>query len=130
MVKKYIAPLSVVLRWGHKTTPSWLFGAETQNPIAGAELIGYNIPGGKKSFIYGFYISTPEANVFELRWVSSGNPYKYRILAPGAGMIYLADIIPVNEGLPGDGGSRISINVINPGSGIYHAGIFRGDIDG
>lgn len=126
MVRKYLAPLSVVMRWGHLTTPVWVIGNVVNNPSANTSLVTYTIPSNKVGYIYGLYISTPEANDFVLEWRNNNTTQTYYIYFNSKGTLYFADLIPLNEGLPADPNSVISIKNINSGNGNYHSGLLIG----
>ncbi|MEM1726579.1 MAG: hypothetical protein QXD86_05885 [Candidatus Bathyarchaeia archaeon] len=130
MVKKYLAPLSVILRWGHLTTPTWQIGLDVSNPAPDTTLISLSIPSGKKAYVYGVYIATPEANDFYLSWVNNGVEKRYYILFGAKGTLYFADIIPLNEGLPADPNTTIAIKNVNAGVGLYRTGFLVGLVEG
>ncbi len=126
MVKKYLAPLSIILRWGHNTTPKWVLGGYVANPGAGSVLINISVPSGFMGYIYGFYLLSNEANDFKISWVSGGSANEYVITHGARGVTYYADTIPLNEGLPADSGSSIMVSVVNAGTGNYRAGLLIG----
>lgn len=126
MVRKYPAPLSIIMRWGHLLTPSWVLGTVTSNPPANSAIVSYSVPAGRVGYIYGFYIAAPAATDFRLEWTSGGTVRSYFIMFNSKGTMYFADIIPMNEGLPADPGSSIAIRNIQAGTGEYHAGLFVG----
>lgn len=129
MVKKYLAPLSVILRWGHLTTPRWIIGADINDPPANTTLVSFNIPSGKQGYIYGFYIATPEANDFYINFINQGVEKRYYILFGAKATLYFSDLIPMNEGLPCDSNTDIVIKNVNEGRGIYRAGLFVGLVE-
>jgi hypothetical protein len=133
MVRKYYIGSLLIQRYGHLLTPRWFFGALVTAPAAGVELVGVDVSAGKKGYIYGFYISASEANDFNLEWTDqSGNLQQYRIVLAGKGTVHYADIVPINEGIAAQGGSRISIKVVNAGStgSYYKAGVLEGEVVG
>ncbi|MEM3662374.1 MAG: hypothetical protein QXI68_02195 [Sulfolobales archaeon] len=126
MVKKYLAPLSVIMRWGHLTSPTWIIGSDVSNPPANTTLVSFNVPQNKKAYIYGLYIATPEGNDFYLSWVNNNSEKRYYILFGAKGTLYFADLIPLNEGLPADPNTTITIKNVNAGTNIYRAGVMIG----
>lgn len=108
---------------GRRNKPMWVYGSEVQSPSANTELINYTVSG--VGFIYGFFISSDEPNVFKISWTSSGNTISLRIPFAGKGALYFADIIPINEMLPADFGTQVKIVNVNAGESgsIYQAGI-------
>ncbi|MEM2376818.1 MAG: hypothetical protein QXZ10_04315 [Sulfolobales archaeon] len=126
MVKKYPAPASASMRWGRVITPFWVFGSEASNPPANTILAQYNVPSGKTGYIHGLYISCEDGNRFAIQFTSNNTTYTLYIVMPTGGTIYLTDFIAMNEGLPCDGGTTISIKNINSGVGLYQAGLFIG----
>lgn len=129
MVKKYMAPVSISMRWGHKTTPVWVYGSTVSNPPAGTTLVSVTIPDKYVGYIYGFYIVTPEANDFEIKWSSGVSNMVFKVLAGSRGTTYFADIIPINEGLPANRNSSITISNVNAGTGNYMAGLLIGLVE-
>lgn len=129
MVKKYLAPLSVIMRWGHLTSPSWVIGGDVSNPSPNTILVSFNVPENRRAYIYGLYIATPESNDFYLSWMSDGSERRYYILFGSKGTLYFADLIPLNEGLPADPGTTISIKNVNAGTNIYRAGVMIGLVE-
>jgi len=118
--------LSSLVRYGR--TPSvltWVYGSEVSAPSAGASLVSRSVGSGKKGYVYGFFITASEANDFYINWTSGGTAHKVRIKFTGAGSLEYAGFIPVNEGLPADSGSTVSITVVNAGSSgsVYQAGL-------
>ncbi|MEM2506946.1 MAG: hypothetical protein QXF61_07895 [Nitrososphaeria archaeon] len=129
MVKKYLAPLSVILRWGHLTSPAWEISGDISNPASETTLISFSVPSNKKAYIYGIYIATPESNDFYLKWVCNGVEKRYYVLFGAKGTLYFADLIPINEGLPVDPDTIIAIKNVNAGIGIYRAGFLIGLVE-
>jgi hypothetical protein len=97
-------------------------------PAAGTALASYSVPAGKTGFIYGYFISASEANQFEIRWTSGGVPRAIRIVFGSMGSAHAASLIALNEGLPADAGTTISIVNINAGASgsTYQAGLLIG----
>jgi hypothetical protein len=133
MVRKYYIGSLLIQRYGHLLTPRWYFGDLISEPKAGAELVGVDVGAGKRGYIYGFYISASETNDFIIEWTDpAGNLQQYRIVLAGKGTVNYADIVPINEGIPAQGGTRISIKVVNAGStgSYYKAGLLEGEVVG
>jgi len=118
-----LSVLSRLIRWGRDVTPVWVHAAEVSAPAAGTALVSKTVSSGKSGYIYGFFISAGEANEFYINFTSGGTTYKVRIPLPSKGAVQYVDFIPLNEGLPADGGSVVSITVINAGSSgaVYQA---------
>jgi len=118
-----LSVLSTLIRWGRNAAPSWVHAAEVSVPAAGTALVSRTVSSGKVGFIYGFYIMASEANDFLINWTSGGASKSMRIKFTGAGSLQYVDFIPLNEGLPADGGSSITITNVNAGSSgsVYQA---------
>jgi len=125
-----LATLSKLMRWGRDVSPFWVHGSEITAPAAGTALVSRTVTSGKSGYIYGFYISTGEANDFKINWTSGGAAYSIRIVFPGKGSLQYIDFAPLNEGLPADAGSSITITNVNAGSaGIaYQARILYAEV--
>lgn len=126
MVKKYVAPASIVMRWGHNVSPQWVYGQTYTAPPANTKLVSVTPPAS--TYIYGFYIFSDEANDFQISWTSGGTVYTFLISTGSRGTTYFSDIIPINEGIPADPNTEISITVLRNGNtGMnYRCGIFVG----
>jgi hypothetical protein len=111
------------LRWGRNIEPSWVHAAEVTAPTANTALVSKVVGTGKNGYIYGFFISAGEANDFKINWTSGGAAYSIRIPFGGKGAVQYIDIIALNEGLPADAGSNVTITNVNAGSAgiIYQA---------
>jgi hypothetical protein len=129
MVKKYYIGSLLIQRYGHLLTPRWYYGGLVQAPSANAELVGVDVPSGRKGYIYGFYISASELNDFNVEWTDqTGTVYQYRVVLAGKGTVHYADIVALNEGLAAKEATRISVKVLNAGSSgsYYKAGLMVG----
>jgi hypothetical protein len=115
--------------WGHDISPAWVHAAEVAAPVAGTLLVTQTVGAGVSGYIYGFFISCSEANHFLLNWVSGGVAYSKRIIFGGAGTTEVVDLIPINEGLPADTGTDITITNVNvAGVGtVYQANLLYGE---
>ncbi|MEM2498367.1 MAG: hypothetical protein QXR81_08330 [Candidatus Nezhaarchaeales archaeon] len=129
-MKKYLAALHIVQRWGRVVYPFWKEGAEITAPAPETNLVAHTVSTGKKGYIYGFFISAQEGNDFKLVWTSGGTTYSRRIILAGKGSVQYVDFIALNEGLPADPGSVIAIQNVNAGSLniIYQASILIGEV--
>jgi len=118
-----LSVLSRLIRWGRDVSPVWIHSGEVSAPTAGTALVSQTVSSGKVGFIYGFYITASEANDFLINWVTGGASKSIRIKFTGAGSLQYVDFIPLNEGLPADGGSSITITNVNAGStgSVYQA---------
>lgn len=119
----YLTVLSRLQRFGRDITPTWIHGAEVAAPAAGTALVSKTVSAGKTGYVYGFFISAGEANDFKINWTSGATTYSLRIPFGAKGSVHYADFIALNEGLPADAGSTITITNVNAGSAgiIYQA---------
>ena len=111
-----LSALSRLVRWGRVVVPSWVHGGEVTAPAANTALVSWTVPAGKVGYIYGFYINTSEGNDFRISWTSDGVAYSRRIVFPSKGTLHFVDVIALNEGLPADAGTSVTITNINAGS--------------
>jgi hypothetical protein len=116
-------------RWGRQVVPAWTFAAEASAPLAGATLVSQTVTAGKSGFIYGAFLETQEANDFLIMWTSGGAAKQKRITFSSAGAIEFVDPSPLNEGLPADASSTVTIVNVNAGGAgkIYQANLFYGE---
>jgi len=117
--------LSKLVRWGREVSPVWVHGDEVTAPVAGTALVSWTVPDDKTGYIYGFFISAGEGNDFRVNWVSSGVVYSKLIMFPSKGTLHFTDIVALNEGLPADPDTSITITVVNNGStgAVYQAAL-------
>lgn len=122
-----LAPLA---RWGRDAAPAWVHGDEVEAPPAGTTLVSKSVGAGKLGYVYGLLISAEEPNSFRLSWTSGGAPHHVRLPLASAGSLSLQAPAAINEGLPADGGSTISISNVNPaGSGkVYQARLLYAEV--
>jgi hypothetical protein len=115
--------LARLVRWGRDVTPTWIHGDEVIAPPANTALVSWSVPAGKVGYIYGFFISAGEGNDFKINWTSGGVVYSRRIIFPGKGTLHFVDVIALNEGLPADPGTDVTITNVNAGSAgvVYQA---------
>lgn len=117
-------------RWGRDVSPAWVHGGEVTAPAANTALVSKTVSAGKTGYIYGFFISAGEANDFLIKWTSGGTARSIRIVFTGKGSLQYVDFVALNEGLPADGGSTISITNVNAGSAeiIYQARLLYAEV--
>jgi hypothetical protein len=122
--------ISQYTRWGRNVAPAWVHAAEVVAPGAGTVLVTQAVTAGLNGYIYGFFISTQEANNFLLNWVSATVAYAKRIVYGAAGAVEAVDGVAINEGLPADAGSNITITNVNAaGAGmIYQANLLYAEV--
>ena len=116
--------------FGRSISLSWVDGGEVTAPAAGTALVSQTVSAGKSGYIYGFFISAGEANDFKINWTSGGTAKSRRIVFSGSGTLQYVDFIAINEGLPADGGSSITITNVNAGSTgiVYQACLLYGEV--
>ena len=125
-----LSTASLYTRWGRVITPSWVHAAEVVAPLIGATLVTKAVTAGKSGYIYGFFISAGEANNFLLNWTSGGIARSKRLVFGAGGSMEAIDQVPINEGLPADAATNVTItNVTAGGVGIvYQANLLYGEI--
>jgi|GEM_PF-1519567 len=125
-----LSTLAKLQRWGRNVEPSWVHADEVTAPAADTKLVNTTISTGKKGYIYGFFISAGEANDFKINWISGGETKSIRIPFSGKGALHYVDITPLNEGLPADEGTEISITNVNAGGSgvVYQARLFIAEV--
>lgn len=117
-------------RWEKDAYVYWVHASEVTAPSSGSALVSKTVGTNKRGYIYGFFISTQEANDFKINWTSGGTSYSIRIPFAGAGAIQYVDMIPINENLPADSGTSITITNINAGNAgkIYQARLLYSEV--
>ena len=125
-----LSVLAGVQRWGRNVSPTWVHAAEVTAPAAGTALVSKTVSTGKSGYIYGFFISSGEANDFKVNWTSGAAAYSKRIVLGGKGTVQYADFIAFNEGLPADAGTSVTITNVNAGSTgiVYQAAILYAEV--
>jgi hypothetical protein len=105
-------------------------GSEVTAPSAGTALASRTVGAGRRGYVYGVFITAGEANDFRLEWTSGGVSYSLRIPLCGRGAIMLTSLIPLNEGLPADGGTSVAVTNINAGSPgvVYQAAVLYAEV--
>lgn len=122
--------LARLLRWGRDVSPIWIHSTGVTAPAAGTALVSKTVSTGKVGYIYGFFITAGESNDFLINWTSGGVAYSTRIVFPGKGSLQYIDVVPINEGLPADSGSSITITNVNAGSAgvVYQARLLYAEV--
>jgi hypothetical protein len=122
--------LAALQRWGRNVAPTWVHAAEVTAPAAGTALVSKTVTTGKAGYIYGFFISAQEANDFKINWTSGATTYSRRIVLASKGSLQYVDLIALNEGLPADAGSSITITNVNAGSAgiVYQAALLYAEV--
>jgi hypothetical protein len=117
-------------RFGRDVSPFWIFGSEATAPAAGTALVSRTVTSGKTGYIYGFVITAGEANDFGLNWTSGGTARSIRFALSSRGSVVLISPVAINDGLPADGGSAVSITNINAGSSgtVYQATLLYAEV--
>ena len=120
-----LSVLARLIKFNRDASPTWIYGDEVTAPAAGTALVSVSIPSASKGYIYGFYISAGEGNDFLINFTSGGVSKNIRIMLAGKGTVMAVFNLPVNEGLPADGGTSITITNVNAGSSgvVYRAGL-------
>jgi hypothetical protein len=121
---------AILKRWGKNVTPFWVLGSELTAPAANTALVSRTVTTGKTGFVYGLIITAGEANDFKLNWTSGGTARSVRFMLASRGSVVLISPIALNEGLPADGGSSITITNINAGSSgiVYQAALLYAEV--
>ena len=116
---------AILKRWGYRVEPTWVYGAEATAPAAGTALASKTVSAGKKGYVFGVFISAQEANDFKLNWTSGATAYSIRVVFASKGSLMSVMPKALNEGLPADAGSTVSITNVNAGSTgiVYQAGL-------
>ena len=121
--------IPVLTRFGRHISPAWVIGSEVTAPAAGTNLVSRSVSSGKAGYIYGLLITAGESNEFKLIWTSGGAGRSLRVTTASRGSILIVSPVPLNEGLPADGGTSISIQNVNAGSSgvVYQAALLYGE---
>ena len=117
-------------RWGRNLEPEWTHAAEATAPAEGAALVTKAVGAGGAGYIYGFLISAQEINDFKVNWTSGATAYSIRIPFGGAGATECVDSTPLNEGLPADAETNITITNVNAAAAgkIYQARLLYAEV--
>ena len=117
-------------RWGRAISVAWVHAAEQVAPGAGAVLVTRAVSAGVSGYIYGFFISAQEANNFLLNWTSGGVACSIRIIFGGLGSTEAVDPVALNEGLPADAGTNVTITNVNAAAAlmVYQARLLYGEV--
>lgn len=104
-----------LIRWGRNVSPAWVYAAEQVAPAALTALVTQAVSAGVSGYIYGFFISVGEGNDFLLNWVSATVAYTKRLVFGAGGTVEAIDQVAINDGLPADAGTNITITNVNAG---------------
>jgi hypothetical protein len=128
MTDQVLSGIAPLVRYGRFVSPTWTYGSEATAPAAGSTLVSVSVPSGRRGYIYGIFISAGEGNDFRINWTSGGTARSIRVSFAGRGTVLAVFNIPINEGLPADGGTSITITNVNAGSSgiVYQAGLLVG----
>lgn len=100
------------IRWGIPREPTWINGSNQTAPTTTTDLVSKTVSVGKTGRIFGWRISSPEANEF----IINVGAASYRLAAlGGAGLIAESHAVPVFDNIAG--GTTINIRVVNNGGG-------------
>jgi hypothetical protein len=119
-----------LIRWGRDVTPTWTHAAEVVAPAAGTALVTQAVGAGHVGYIYGFFAAAQEANNFLINWTSATVAYSVRLPFGGQGFVQDVETVPLNEGLPADAGSNITITNENVAAAlmVYQARILYAEV--
>jgi hypothetical protein len=122
--------LSVLVRWGRNVTPTWIHAVEVVAPLAGTVLVSKTVTAAMTGFLYGFFIETQEPNDFLINWTSGGVAKSIRISFAAKGTVESVDFVAMNEGLPADAGTAITITNVSAGNVgiIYQARLLYAEL--
>jgi hypothetical protein len=125
-----LTTLARLIKFNRNVSPTWIYGPELTAPAAGTSLVSKTVSSGKSGYIYGVFISAEEVNTFKLIWISATVARSIRIPFSGRGAVMVVFDVPINEGLPADAGSSVSVVNVNAGSTnvIYQAGILYAEV--
>jgi hypothetical protein len=117
-------------RWGKLIVPGWVYADEVTAPLAGAALVTQTVTAGKTGYIFGAFIEAQEANDIVISWTSGSTVYSRRLTFGSGGALEFVDPIAINDGLPADTSSDITITVVNAGGAgkIYQANLLYGEV--
>jgi hypothetical protein len=107
-------------RWGIPIEPDWTYAGIVVAPAAGSVLVSQSVDPAVSGYIFGFYISAPEPNVFTINWISSGKIYQRLIQFTAGGSTQDSDSIAMNAGILADPLSTITLTNVNAGSAGSH----------
>jgi hypothetical protein len=125
-----LTALAALVRLGRSASTSWVLGGEVTAPAANTALVSRTVTSGKTGYIYGLVITAGEANDFKLNWISGGTARSLRIALSSRGSVVLISPVALNEGLPADGGTTVSITNVNAGSSgvVYQAMLLYAEV--
>jgi hypothetical protein len=122
--------LPTLTRFGRSVSPAWVIGGEVTAPAAGTNLVSRTVSGGRTGYVYGLLITAGESNNFRLIWTSGGTSRSLRFTTASRGSILVVSPVPLNEGLPADGGTTVAVQNVNAGSSgvVYQVAILYGEV--
>lgn len=128
-------PASRLIRYGRDISLAWQHDGTTGPFAAGTTLSTVTVTPGTDVYIYGFSITSGEANGFYIYWENDGTAYDYYIDFPSDGSVLYTDFVPINEGLPANRRANsavttVSLHALNAGGAgvIYSSGLLLGSV--
>src|SRR5271157_1209395 len=85
--------------FNRQVMPSWTQWGILTAPTALTSLVEFPVKR-KDGYIYGFFIASGEANVFEIQWTNGDGTYERLIPFISLGVLQTIDYVPLNEGIP------------------------------
>lgn len=119
-----------LIRWGRDAAPAWVHAAEVAAPAAGTVLVTRAVTAARSGYIYGFFISVQEANNFLINWISATVAYSKRLVFGAGGVIQDVEGVALNEGLPADAGTNITITNVTAAAAlmVYQANLLYAEV--
>jgi len=119
-----------IIRWGREVSPTWVHAVEQVAPGALTALVTQAVTAGMIGYIYGFFISVGEGNDFLINWTSATVAYTRRLVFGAGGTVEAIDQVAINDGLPADAGTNITITNVNVGGAgiIYQACLLYAEV--
>jgi len=121
---------SRLIRWGRDVSPAWVHAAEVVAPLIGAVLVTRAVTAGMVGYIYGYFVSATEGNEFLINWTSATVAYAMRLVFGAGGYVQDVETVALNEGLPADAGTNITITNVNAGAAlmVYQARLLYAEV--
>jgi len=119
-----------LIRWGRDVAPDWTHAAEVVAPGAATALVTQAVAAGAVGYIYGYFVSVTEANEFLVNWTSATVAYAMRLIFGAGGYVQDVETVALNEGLPADAGTNITITNVNAGAAlmVYQARLLYAEV--
>lgn len=91
----------------------WTLGDVSTAPGADATILTHKVGPGVEGHIFGYLITCQEANNVDIHWKSGGDAKILQSVFPvgGGSLIVITDHSPINQGLPADAESDITVKV-------------------